>query len=207
MSGTVITAVLVVGAYLAGSIPFGVLLGRAFAGQDVRESGSGNIGAANVSRVAGVRVAVIVLAGDILKGVVPVGIGRLAHLDPTELAMIAGFAVLGHDFSAFLRLRGGKGIATTLGIAVALAPFAGLAAAAAWLVVMGMWRYSSLASLVALWTLPLAMAVFDRPMEYVALCFGLGLLGLFKHLENLVRLSEGRETRLSFGRRGTDVRV
>jgi acyl phosphate:glycerol-3-phosphate acyltransferase len=196
MSGGIITTALVVAAYLLGSLPFGLLLGKAFTGKDVRDVGSGNIGAANVFRLAGRGVGAGVLLGDMAKGIVPVLIGRGIHLDPIQLSIVAGAAVLGHDFSAFLRFKGGKGVATTIGVCLALAPIPTTAAAVVWVLVLGISRTSSLASLSSLWALPLCMAVFDQPTEYVALAFGLCLLGLFTHRDNIGRMGLGVEHRI-----------
>lgn len=184
-------------AYFTGSIPTGLLLGRAMAGMDVRQSGSGNIGAANVSRVAGARAGALVLIGDLLKGVIPVLVGRGLRLNPIDLAIIGGLTVIGHDFSIFLRLRGGKGVATTLGAAATLALLPAASAALVWILVAVVFRVSAMASLVSLWTLALFMAVFDQPPEFVALAFGLSLLSVFTHRDNIARLSRGQENRIA----------
>ena len=191
-----VTVALAIVAYLAGSIPFGLLFGRVFAGKDVRSSGSGNIGAANVSRVAGNRVAALTLLADLLKGLVPVLVGRWLGLNPIDLAVVAGLTVLGHDFSIFLRLKGGKGVATTLGAAAGLAIPPAASAALIWLLIVAIARVSALGSLVALWSLALFMAVFDQPPEFVCLAFGLSLLSVYTHRENLARMSGGQENRV-----------
>jgi glycerol-3-phosphate acyltransferase PlsY len=201
MNSTVAVVVLTVVAYLCGSVPFGLIFGRAFAGTDVRETGSGNIGAANVARTAGIGVAILTLVGDVTKGLLPVLVGRVLHLSPNELAIIGGAAVLGHDFSIFLKFRGGKGVATTLGVVLALAPAAVAVAAVVWLVGYGLSRKSAVGSLMALWSLPLALAVFDKPDAYIALTFGLFLLALITHRDNLARLSTAREPDVRFQRR------
>lgn len=189
-------AALTVAAYLAGSIPSGLIFGKVFTGEDIRNVGSGNIGAANVSRLAGYRIATLVLVFDMAKGLIPVLLGRAAGLDSIELAIIGGFAVLGHDFSVFLRFTGGKGVATTLGVALGLAPLPTVAAAVVWLVAVGLWKYSSVGSLVALWTLPVFMAAFDEPAAYIPLTAGLALLGLYTHRDNVIRLGRGEEARV-----------
>lgn len=196
MTNTAVAALCIAISYLAGSIPSGLLFGKLITGRDVRDAGSGNIGAANVSRVAGVRVAVLVLAADVLKGCGPVILGRALGLDTTELALVAAAAVVGHDHSAFLKLKGGKGVATTLGVAVVLAPAPTIFAACIWLGALAIWRFSSLASLLALWALPILMAIFDQPSEYVILTVGLVLLALGTHRANIARLSSGSERRL-----------
>jgi len=183
-------------AYLAGSIPSGLILGRLFSGKDVRRSGSGNIGAANVSRVAGSRVGALVLVADLLKGLLPVLIARWLSLNPIDLAIIAGFTVIGHDFSLFLRFKGGKGVATTLGAAAGLALVPASAAAVAWVLIVGVKRVSAVGSLVSLWLLALFMAVFDQPPEFVCLAFALSVLSVYTHRENIARLSRGDENRV-----------
>ena len=117
-------------------------------------------------------------------------------LNPIQAAIVAGFAVLGHDFSVFLRFVGGKGVATTMGACAALALLPSVAAGIIWLLVLGVTRVSSLASLIALWMLPLLMAIFDQPPEYVALSFALCVLGLYTHRDNLVRLATSAENRV-----------
>ena len=160
---------LVVGvvAFLLGSIPSGVVLSRALMGRDVREIGSGNFGAANVARAGGFRLGIAVALIDILKGVIPVAIGLAAGLDHTGLAVVALLAVIGHDFSIFLRLKGGKGVATTLGVALVLMPAVALLAAGLWVAVFLSLRYSSLASLLALAWLPIGAVLFGHPAAYV----------------------------------------
>jgi acyl phosphate:glycerol-3-phosphate acyltransferase len=194
-----LAALLVIGlAFVLGSIPTGVLLSRALGGRDVREHGSGNIGAANVARTSGFKVGALVGFLDIVKGVVPVLIGRLAGLDDTGLAVVAMLAVVGHDYSIFLRFRGGKGVATTLGAALALAPWVAVLAMVGWVLVMYLSRYSSLASLTTLVLLPILLAVTMQPAPYVVAGVLLFALGVWKHRANIVRLATGRESR--FGR-------
>jgi glycerol-3-phosphate acyltransferase PlsY len=183
-------------AYLAGSVPSGLIIGRWFTGQDVRRYGSGNIGAANVSRLAGFRAALLVLFLDTTKGVLPVLLGRWFGLSPTELAIVSGVAVLGHDYSAFLRFSGGKGVATTLGVMLVLAPVATLIAAAVWALVAALTRYSSLASLSALFVLPLTLWLLNQPVAYSLLALALAVLGLYKHRDNIMRLATGHEARI-----------
>ena len=190
-------------AFVLGSFPSGVVLGRLVTGRDVRQFGSGNIGAANVARAAGFKVGAGVAVLDILKGVIPVLIGRWVGLGHASLALVALAAVLGHDFSIFLRFKGGKGVATTLGVSFALAPFVAVLAGATWLVVLGIWGYSSLASLLALALLPIFMGVSGQPPVYVVLAFVLFVLGAAKHWQNIIRLAYGREPGLR-NRRAAD---
>lgn len=201
MNSTTGVLFLTVFAYLCGSVPFGLIFARAFTGEDVRQSGSGNIGAANVARTAGISIAALTLVGDVTKGLLPVLVGRALHLSPNELAIVGGAAVLGHDFSIFLKLRGGKGVATTLGVALGLAPAAAIVGAVVWLVGYGLSRKSAVGSLMALWSLPLALAVLDVSDAYIALTFCLFLLALITHRENLARLSSAREPNVRVQRR------
>lgn len=186
-------------AFLVGSVPTGVLVSRALGAGDVRRHGSGNIGAANVARTAGFRAGVLVAIIDVLKGVVPVLVVRSLGLDDAVLAAIAVAAVLGHDYSVFLNFRGGKGVATTLGAALALAPLAAVVTMLVWLLVLFAFRYSSLASLVALVVLPISLVLTHQPREFVVAAALLALVGLWTHRENITRLATGTESR--FGRR------
>ena len=182
-------------AYLLGSIPTGVLLSRALGGRDVRQYGSGNIGAANVVRASGFKVGALVGLIDILKGVLPVLLARLLGLDSGLWAVVVVAAVVGHDYSLFLRFHGGKGVATTLGAALALAPLPACLAMAGWLVVMYLFRDSSLASLVALGLLPVVLLLFEGPSGDVLAFAFLFALGLWKHRDNIGRLVAGKESK------------
>ncbi|GAC1642082.1 MAG: glycerol-3-phosphate 1-O-acyltransferase PlsY [Chloroflexota bacterium] len=190
--GTVVVACI---ALLAGSIPFGVVLTWLLLGSDVRRGGSGNIGAANVARVAGTRVGIAVAVLDVVKGMLPVWIGMTIGLPPDNLAIVALAAVLGHDFSLFLQFRGGKGVATSLGVFLVLAPVATLLAALTWLAVLLASRYTSLGSLAALALLPVYVAVTGRAAIYVGLASILFVLAAIKHWENIIRLLTGKESK------------
>jgi glycerol-3-phosphate acyltransferase PlsY len=192
-----VAAVLVTAlALLLGSIPSGLVLSWFFTGRDIRRAGSGNIGAANVAREAGFKIGILVALLDIAKGVVAVVAGTEAGLGHTALAVVALAAVLGHDFSLFLRFRGGKGVATTLGVALVLAFPATLLALVVWVATVAIWRYASLASLLALAFLPLGAYLIGRPPAYVILFLGLFLLAAAKHWENIVRLTQGKEAKI-----------
>jgi glycerol-3-phosphate acyltransferase PlsY len=139
---------------------------------------------------------------DVLKGVVAVLIGRALGLDAGGLAWVACAAVLGHDFSIVLRFRGGKGVATTFGVMLVLAPVGTLLAALVWVAVLLKTGYSSLASLLALAILPLSLALTRAAPAHVLAAFALLLLGMVKHRVNIVRLLSGTES--SFRRRPAD---
>jgi len=184
--------------YLVGSLPSGYWIGRLLAGRDVRTSGSGNIGAANVARLLGVRYGLVVLALDMAKGALPVALVLLLRpatspVDTQAVSLVALATLLGSCYSLFLRFQGGKGVATASGISLVLWPKAALCSlfffvAAAW-----RWRYVSLASLIAAVSLPLWLALLDYPKLYVGLG-GLFALGIsLRHRSNIRALVAGRE--------------
>ncbi len=189
-------AALVVVAYLLGSIPFGVLVTRARGGVDLRRVGSGNIGATNVLRAVGRGAAALTLLGDIGKGALAVGLGRLSGASPTVLAMIALVVVVGHLLPVFAGFRGGKGMATTLGVVLAAMPAVGGLLLLTWLAVAAIWRYSSLATLVASAALPVLSWLLDERPPMVVLSAALFLIVLVRHRENIVRLWEGTEGKI-----------
>jgi acyl phosphate:glycerol-3-phosphate acyltransferase len=200
-------AAIVLLAYLLGSIPFGYLLVRLSVGGDVRETGSGGTGATNVTRRAGRGVGVLTLLLDLLKGVAAVLVAR-ALLGPGEGALwwvcAAGAAVvLGHVFPVWLRFRGGKGVATGLGVFLVLAPIATLCAILVFVIVVWLWRYVSLGSIAAASVLPLAvwalgaLGVSDRaPSPLPALSILGAALIVLKHRANVGRLLRGEESKL-----------
>lgn len=181
-------------AYLVGSIPFGILITRAFGLGDLRRIGSGNIGATNVLRTGNKAAAAATLLLDGGKGAVAVLAARWAV--GSDAAQIAGlFAFLGHLFPVWLGFRGGKGVATFLGILLALAFPAGLATCATWLAVAAAARISSLSALVAALTAPLWLILFGQE-DAAALAFLLAALVWQRHGANIRRLLEGTEPRI-----------
>lgn len=185
------TPVLLVAAgFLAGSIPFGVLITRWRLGVDVRSQGSGNIGATNVARVGGKKMGVLVLALDALKGAGPVLLAlsvapqaRLVH------AAVGLAAFLGHVFPPWLRFRGGKGVATALGMLLVLTPLPALAAAGTYAVLFALWRVSSVGSLAAgAVAVTVATLLSRTPREYAALVAVVFVLMLFTHRSNIGRI-------------------
>jgi acyl phosphate:glycerol-3-phosphate acyltransferase len=182
------------GGYLLGSIPFGLLLGKLAGYGDIRRVGSGNIGATNVLRTGNKPLALATLLLDGGKGAVA---AALATRWGEGAALIAATAaVLGHDFPVWLRFRGGKGMATTLGVLLAMAWPAGLLACAVWLATAAAFRFSSLAALAALSSAPLLMLwLADAPRALVAAL--LALLGFARHHANIARLLRGEEPRIA----------
>jgi acyl phosphate:glycerol-3-phosphate acyltransferase len=190
--------ILVASAFLSGAVPFGYLIGRA-AGVDVRRTGSGNIGTANLVRTVGWPAGLLTLLLDVAKGAVPVAVARWAAAPPEWLAAVAGATVLGHIFTPFLRFRGGKGVATTLGALAAASPPTAAAAVGVWVAVAALFRFTSLAALAVAGLLPpLAWWLDGRP-ALVALGVALAALVVWRHRENIGRLRRGTEPRL--GRR------
>lgn len=188
--------VLVAGAYLLGSVPFGVVVARALGGVDPRRVGSGNIGASNVLRALGKVPAALTLLGDTGKGAAAVGLGRGFEVSPTVLAMIGLAAVLGHVFPVFLGYRGGKGVATTLGVVLAAMPAVGGLLLLIWLAVAAVWRYSSLAALVASAALPALTWLLDARPPMLALSAALLVLVFVRHRDNIHRLWDGTERKI-----------
>jgi acyl phosphate:glycerol-3-phosphate acyltransferase len=188
--------VLMVVAYLLGSVPFGVVVARARGGMDLRRVGSGNIGATNVLRALGKSAAALTLLGDIGKGALAVGLGRWIGISPTGLALIGLAAVAGHLCPVFAGFRGGKGVATTLGVVLAAMPAVGGLLLLIWLAVAALWRYSSLAALTAAAALPVLAWWLDGRAPMLVLSVTLFLILLVRHRENIARLWQGTEGRI-----------
>ena len=194
-------------AYLLGSIPFGLLLSRIFGGGDVRTSGSGNIGAANVARVAGPLPGVLTLLFDAGKGAAAVWLAARFSNESATWMMIAVLAVLlGHCFPIWLRFRGGKGVATAAGAFLVLCPPALLGSLILFLLVAFFWRYISLASISAAASMPLLIYLLWAPHHAPPLIVTFGALAatgivVYKHDANIQRLVQGEEPKFSFGKK------
>jgi glycerol-3-phosphate acyltransferase PlsY len=223
MSPAATLALLVPAAYLLGSVPFGLLVGLA-KGVDVRDAGSGNIGATNVGRLLGKRFFFVVFILDLLKGLLPMLAASLilrrrgTEPDATLYALwlLVGFAaIVGHMFSVFLKFKGGKGVATSAGVILGLYPYftiPGLIAMAVWSVAFALWRYISLASILAACAFPLAYLAVGLATGWPVLkdqlpllLFALLVAGLivYRHRSNIARLRSGTEFRL--GSRPTEA--
>jgi glycerol-3-phosphate acyltransferase PlsY len=181
-------------AYVAGSIPFGMVVARA-KGVNLRAVGSGNIGATNVARALGKTWAIIVLLLDAAKGFVPVKVGQHLGLSPRAVAVAGVAAVIGHMFTIFLRGRGGKGVATSLGVALALSPVAALCAFGLYAVAYGLTRLSSVGSLLGIWSFSAFAALLGRPLPgpYLFLALTAAILVTVRHRQNIGRLLRGEE--------------
>ncbi|MGE4553481.1 MAG: glycerol-3-phosphate 1-O-acyltransferase PlsY [Desulfovibrionaceae bacterium] len=187
-----------IAAYLLGSVPFALVIGRLSRGIDIRTQGSGNTGATNVARLCGMPWGLTALALDIAKGALPVLAGRALGLDWRALSVVALAAVLGHVYSVFLRFKGGKAVATSIGAFAALAIWPTLAAVAACVAVIAVTRYVSAGSLTLAVGLPLACWGLGAP-QYLPLALALAVLLFWRHRANLGRLLRGEESPL--GRR------
>ncbi|PTS83352.1 glycerol-3-phosphate acyltransferase [Pseudomonas sp. HMWF032] len=178
-------------AYLLGSLSFAILLSRLAGGPDPRASGSGNPGATNMLRVAGKRLAILTLIGDLLKGLLPVILAKLLQLSLQEQAWIGLAAVIGHLYPLYFNFRGGKGVATAAGMLLGLYPPAALLAVAAWLLTFVLTRTSSLAALIAT-PLTLPLLAWQQPAALLPVCVLTGLI-VWRHRGNLRDLFAGRE--------------
>ncbi|EIK98716.1 putative glycerol-3-phosphate acyltransferase PlsY [Pseudomonas sp. M47T1] len=178
-------------AYLLGSLSFAIVLSRVTGNPDPRMSGSGNAGATNMLRLAGRKLAILTLLGDLCKGLLPVLIARLAGLDLQDQAWIGLGAVVGHMFPVYFRFQGGKGVATAAGMILALYPPAALLAVVAWGLTFYLTRTSSLASLIAT-PLTLPLLAWQEPQALLPMSV-LTLLIVWRHRGNLRDLLAGRE--------------
>jgi len=179
--------------YLFGSIPFGLILTRLAGKGDLRKIGSGNIGATNVLRTGSKWLAALTLILDCLKATAAIVVSRLLF-GPDSVAFAAAGAFVGHLYPIWLRFRGGKGVATLLGILIALLWPAALVYAAVWLFLLLMLRISSLAGMTAVITAPIVAVALHSP--YALMLLGFAVLVLWKHRENIFRLTKGTEPRI-----------
>jgi len=192
---------LVLLAYLAGSVSPGVILGRAFRGIDLREHGSGNPGTTNAFRVLGTRLGLLVFAVDLLKGFLLVLLARYLA-GPWVTVLVAMAAILGHNWSLFLRGRGGKGVATGAGVVLAMMPLTLALLLAVFFAVFAVTRYVSLASISATALFPVLAVAFGQPDAYVAFSVAGAALVIAAHHANIRRLLRGEERRAVLPRRG-----
>ena len=187
---------LLVVCYLVGAIPSGVVLTRLTGAGDVRKAGSGNIGATNVYRVAGRGLGIATLAGDVLKGLLPVLlVMKSGAWSPWQVAAVAGATFLGHLYPVYLRFKGGKGVATALGIFLVLSPLAVLIAFLVFAVVLWRWRYVSLASITAAALIPLLVVVIEPSLPLFSATLFIAAMVVVRHRTNIQRLRSGTESK------------
>lgn len=184
----------IAGAYLLGSIPTGLLLGKRY-GIDVRKEGSGNIGATNLYRTVGRKIGILTLIGDCLKGFLPVMLALKLGLPESMQALIGLSAFCGHVFSIFLLFKGGKGVATALGVFLALSPLSVAAALCVFILLVAIWRYISLGSIVAAAVMPLFIYFRPHSSELLLSTALIALIVIAKHHTNISRLLAGTESK------------
>jgi glycerol-3-phosphate acyltransferase PlsY len=198
----VIYAIAGIVAFLIGSIPWGVVISRVFYRTDIRQSGSGNIGAMNALRTLGKTGAIAVLLLDAAKGIVPAALAIAFFHDLHLAALVATCAVLGHCFSPWLGFKGGKGVATSFGAIFALSWPAGLCSVAGWFAGALTTTYSSVGSMLGNIVAPFALWYFTRDWWVTGYGVFSALFILYTHRENIVRIRAGRESGISFLKRG-----
>ncbi len=185
-------------AYLVGSIPVGVILSAVAGGGDIRKAGSGNIGATNVYRVHGKKLGAVTLIGDALKGLLPTLAAKMLGLTAFWVCLVALAAFIGHLYPVFLQFKGGKGVATALGIFLVISPAALLAGILLFALLVSRFRYVSLGSLAAAATMPLFIGIFNSTdyKTYIVLSLCIAVLIFYKHKENIKRLLNGEELKV-----------
>ena len=187
--------ILITFAFLLGSVPVGAVIAK-FKSIDLRKVGSGNIGATNVLRAMGRGPAIITLIGDILKGTISLVIARHFLHNLTMEGIVGLAAVLGHNFSVFLRFRGGKGVATSIGVLLAYAPKAAVVTILIWLAVVFVTKYSSLGAIVSFGFLPLSVYILAHSTEKLVVSVLMATLLIVRHSANIGRLIRGTESKI-----------
>ena len=183
-----------VAAFIIGSVPTGLLIARNL-GIDLKQKGSGNIGATNVLRTTGRWPAFITLLGDILKGAAAVLLARHFGVGVFFEGVVGIFSILGHNFSIFMKLKGGKGVATSLGVLSIYSPYAALFTVILWLATVLTTKYSSLGALVSFGFLPVIMILFDTGEKF-PIALAMTLMIFIRHRENISRLAKGTEPKV-----------
>jgi len=186
---------LVLAAYIIGSIPVGLILGKLIWKKDLRRFGSHNIGATNAWRVLGQKAGVLVFILDFLKGQIGVLLGSCIIVTPSAMVIGGFFAIVGHIIPIFAGFRGGKGVATGLGVLSILMPKVMLIVFVVWLILTLLTRYVSVGSIVAAVLTPILAAAFKMPGPYFAFALAAAVIIVWRHRENLKRLREGRENK------------
>lgn len=194
--------VAILGSFVFGGIPIGLLVGRAKGIDDIRKYGSGNIGASNVLRVIGVKAGLFVWLMDAMKGLLPVLIVRCAVF-PSDMrarlcwvAAVAVAAMCGHCFSVFLKFTGGRGVSTSLGVLIGMDWRVGLICFVCWTIIVGITRYISLGSMIATGLAAPAMLLLGAPAQFAVAGAAIGLIVLWRHVPNIARLLNGTERKI-----------
>ena len=194
--------VLTIIAYLIGSIPTGIVVAKILGAPDPRAVGSGNIGATNVGRAAGKAAGIITLIGDVLKGFLITLLalyilGSSSETNsPLAISIVAFSVFLGHLFPVFLKFKGGKGVATTLGVFLAIGPFQAILALILFIIIVAIFKYVSVASMIASVSIPLLLNLSPATSPYVPLAVIISVLIILKHSDNIKRLIQGTENKI-----------
>lgn len=188
--------IIVILSYLIGSIPSGLILGKSIWGIDLREYGSHNIGATNAWRTIGRAAGFMIFICDFLKGAIGVFLGEIFSGEPICLVLGGIAAIVGHSWSFFLKFKGGKGVATGLGVIAMLMPLPTIFIFAVWFAIVFFTRYVSLGSIVAAGCVPLFAWIFDQPSPYIFFGALAGLFVIYRHKENIGRLLSGTESKI-----------
>ncbi|MBI4596155.1 MAG: glycerol-3-phosphate 1-O-acyltransferase PlsY [Candidatus Tectomicrobia bacterium] len=183
--------------YLLGSIPTGIIVTKWMRGVDIRNFGSGSTGATNVLRTTGKKAAALVFSVDIIKGVLSIWIARdYLSVSPWWTGLAGLLAVIGHNFPIFSQFRGGKGVATALGIFTALFPISTLIGLIIWIICIAIWRYVSLGSIISAALIPALSLISTKPGPYLLFTCLISLLIIYRHKDNIKRLLKGQESKL-----------
>lgn len=193
--------VLMIVAYILGSIPNALWIGKVFKGIDVREHGSKNTGSTNAARVLGAKLGVLTLILDISKGAIPTLIATMLLDSSISVILVGICAILGHSFSIFMKFKGGKAVATTVGVFIVLVPGAILLAAVIFFLVFGITRYVSLSSMIGAISLPIWIILFYKNIPLTIFGIIIAILIIVRHKSNIQRLLNGTESKFSINKK------
>ncbi len=186
--------------YLIGSIPFGYLVGKYLKRIDIREYGSGNIGASNSFRVMGTKYALLVLIGDCLKGFFSIILAKWLLVESIEFYLLIGLAaIIGHNWSVFLNFKGGKGIATTYGVVLSFYPYIAIIAAIIWGAIVFTTRFAALGSIISVFAMLIISFLFKTPLEFKIFVVIIFLFAIIRHHSNINRLLHKKENKITNG--------
>jgi acyl phosphate:glycerol-3-phosphate acyltransferase len=187
--------------YLVGSIPNGLVLGKLVWHVDLREYGSHNIGATNAWRTLGKGPGFLIFVLDLLKGIIGVWLGMYIVGNPVAMILGGIFTIVGHSWSLFLKFKGGKGVATGLGVIAMLMPKVTILVFIVWFVIVYVTKYVSLGSIIAAALVPIFAWFFDNPVEYIVFGMIAAIFVIYRHKTNIQRLLAGQESRIKAGHR------
>ena len=193
--------VLMIVAYILGSIPNALWIGKVFKGIDVREHGSKNTGSTNAARVLGAKLGILTLILDISKGAIPTLIATMLLDSSISVILVGICAILGHSFSIFMKFKGGKAVATTVGVLIVLVPGAILLAAVIFFLVFGITRYVSLSSMIGAISLPIWIILFYKNIPLTIFGIIIAILIIVRHKSNIQRLLNGTESKFSINKK------